>query len=312
MAAQREWFEKDYYKTLGVQPSATAKEITKAYRKLARDLHPDKNPGDAVAEEKFKETRLGIRRARRRCQTQGVRRGPRHGADGRHGRARRARCRWIHVQCRRHGRWRPRRPVRKHVRSWWPGPRARWCLLGRRPATRCRHHRAAHGRLQGFGQWNHHDAVPHDRRTVLHVQRLGCQARHLADDVLGLRWSRRRRRQPGHVLVLDAVSCLRWPGRAHRGSVPDVSWLGSREAPARGQDPYPRGGQGRPDDSVEGPRWPRPQRWPSGRSPRGTQGDAAPAVRSQRQQPHRHGAHHVFRRPRSVATSTCRHSTERV
>jgi molecular chaperone DnaJ len=55
MAAQREWFEKDYYKTLGVEKSATAKEITKAYRKLARDLHPDKNPGDAVAEEKFKE-----------------------------------------------------------------------------------------------------------------------------------------------------------------------------------------------------------------------------------------------------------------
>ena len=55
MAAQRDWFEKDYYRTLGVDASATAKEVTKAYRKLARDLHPDKNPGDAVAEEKFKE-----------------------------------------------------------------------------------------------------------------------------------------------------------------------------------------------------------------------------------------------------------------
>jgi molecular chaperone DnaJ len=55
MAAQREWFEKDYYRVLGLEESATAKEITKAYRKLARDLHPDKNPGDAAAEERFKE-----------------------------------------------------------------------------------------------------------------------------------------------------------------------------------------------------------------------------------------------------------------
>jgi molecular chaperone DnaJ len=52
---QREWFEKDYYRTLGVEKDATAKEITKAYRKLARDLHPDQNPGDSAAEEKFKE-----------------------------------------------------------------------------------------------------------------------------------------------------------------------------------------------------------------------------------------------------------------
>jgi molecular chaperone DnaJ len=54
MAAQREWYEKDYYKVLGVSDTATAKEITKAYRKLARDSHPDTHPGDDAAEERFK------------------------------------------------------------------------------------------------------------------------------------------------------------------------------------------------------------------------------------------------------------------
>lgn len=53
--SQHEWLEKDFYKVLGVSKDADEKEVTKTYRKLARKYHPDANPDDLKAEERFKE-----------------------------------------------------------------------------------------------------------------------------------------------------------------------------------------------------------------------------------------------------------------
>jgi molecular chaperone DnaJ len=51
----KDWIEKDFYKTLGVAKDATPEDIKKAYRKLARANHPDQNPGNPAAEQRFKE-----------------------------------------------------------------------------------------------------------------------------------------------------------------------------------------------------------------------------------------------------------------
>ena len=53
--ASQDWFDKDFYKVLGVSKDVSDAELKKVYRKLAREYHPDSNPNNAAAEAKFKE-----------------------------------------------------------------------------------------------------------------------------------------------------------------------------------------------------------------------------------------------------------------
>jgi molecular chaperone DnaJ len=53
--ASQDWFDKDFYAVLGVKKDVSEADLKKTYRKLARQYHPDSNPGDAKAEAKFKE-----------------------------------------------------------------------------------------------------------------------------------------------------------------------------------------------------------------------------------------------------------------
>jgi molecular chaperone DnaJ len=258
VAAQREWFEKDYYKVLGVAEGASAKEITKAYRKLARQYHPDQNPGDAAAEERFKEISAAyevLGDATKRGEYDEVRR---LGPDG-HGRA----------------------AAREGSRSTSATPTA----VSVTCSARCSANVAAVAAavsgpqrgadvtaqltlVRGRSARSHHHLAPDQRRACSTCQRVGCEPGNVARRVLTVRRAWRGRRQPGAVLVLVALPGL--SGTRHGGhvAVPDLRRFGQRAPSPPGAGPHPRRGCRRPDHPAQGPWRTRPQRWTDGRPAR--------------------------------------------
>ena len=83
MAVQTDWLEKDYYALLGVPETASEQDVTRAYRRLARELHPDVNPDKPDAEDRFKEVSAAydvLGDAAKRKAYDELRRSPRRGA----------------------------------------------------------------------------------------------------------------------------------------------------------------------------------------------------------------------------------------
>ena len=199
MAPQREWFEKDYYKVLGVSDSATEKEIKAAYRQLSKKHHPDSG-GD---EDKFKEVSAAwdvLGDAAKRKEYDEVRRlGPMAGGFAGPGGAGPGGGFQFNVD----DLGDLRRPVRRPVQPRpAPGRRGR-APAGRRPRGR------APPRLPRRGQRRHHHGQRHQRRGLHQLQRHGRGAGHLARDLPDLRRPGRHRRQPGAVLLQPAVPGLR-------------------------------------------------------------------------------------------------------
>ena len=272
------------YETLGVAKNASADEIKKAYRKLARQHHPDANPGDTAAEERFKEVQnaydvLSDPEKRKQYDTFGSTNG--RGAPGGGftegfdfgnlgdlgdilggmfgGGARGARAE-------------PR--GQRGQRRRGPG----------QPFVR--------GRARGS-----RDEDPCQARARLpHLPRLGREARHRADRLPAVRRPRRRRREPGLLLALAAVPALPRERHGDRGSVPDVPRHRPRapDEAVHGEDPRRR--QGRLADPPEGQGRGRLGRRPRGRPLRGHAGRAVEDLHAARRRPGRRRSGQVRRR----------------
>ncbi len=292
-----DWAQKDFYAELGVKKDATADEIKKAYRKLARANHPDSNPGDATPGQarEVQGGRRGLRRRRRPREAQEVRR------DARALRLRRRLPRRL--------RWR-RWPggaggfdLNDLLRDRAAGRRGRWLRRHvRRPLRRLgRQRRASAGPQKGADvETTRHDQLHrrhrrrHDlaaadlRRPLPRLPRHRRQARHQAARVPRVR-GRRLRGRVRRRRVLDErdLPGLRRPPAGLRRAVPDLPRQRPRDlrpAPSRpGSRPGCKDGQ---RIRLRGKGAAGENGGPGGRPVRHRQGLPAPALRPQGRQPH--------------------------
>ena len=282
-----DWATKDFYQVLGVSKDADAKEIKKAYRKLARENHPDSNPGDAAKHDRFKQVAEAydvVGDAKKRKEYDEIRAayagggfggGFPGGFPGGFGGGTAGGTPDL----------RPQRHLRRHVRGWrrwWPAyPRAAAAAPWRRPRDR------GHDRVRG-GDRGHHAAAAAQLRRALqqlpgHRRRAGHPPAHLPD----LRGQRHGglvggRRVPDER---DLPRVPRPPARVRRG-LPGLPRQRARRVQPHDPGPDPGRGQGRPEDPAQGQGCRRRAGRVGRRPVRGGQGASAPAVPAQGRQPH--------------------------
>ena len=226
-----------YYETLEVERTADDGKLKAAFRKLAMKWHPDKNPGDAASEVRFKEINEAYEVLKDGDKRAAYDRFGHAAFEQGHGRRRSRLRRRLRLVLLRYF----RRPVR-HGRAARPRrrPRAR-----RRPALQHGNH--AGGSLPRQDRADRDSGLGH-LRTLLGHRR---QGRHQAEDLLDLR--RRGPRAAGAGLLHAGADLPRLPGPRpdDRGSLPVLRGLGPRDARAhavgqhsagrRGRHPHPPG-----------------------------------------------------------------------
>ena len=242
MAAQREWFEKDYYKVLGVVPTASDKEITRAYRKLAKEHHPDANPG---SEERFKEISAAydvLGDADKRKEYDEVRaHGPVGGFGGMPGGAGGGTFRMEDMG-----------DLGDLFGGLFGGGRRPDAHDPARAPTRRRHGGAAAPLLPGRGARRHDVGQRAPGGPLLELPRQRRRAGHLDAHLPALRRDREPQRQPGPVLPQHRLPRLHGPRHALRHALPGVPRHGHRAEGAFGQGPHPGRGRGRPAHPGQG------------------------------------------------------------